>query len=158
MTCTPANTLLQVLLQEAAWTESSRHAKLDVRRRAMSQHAVHDDLEREPLFCIETALKVRVRTSASWLWQNVSSFLAPVCDESVPPSAGLPAVHFAVRDPQLKCGLSGCTWLVPQAFHFSFISYRYEEHAGADANAASQADEASPDDPNALEVRLSAFI
>lgn len=34
-----------------------------------------------------------------------------------------------------------------QAFHFSFLSYRYEEHAGADVEAAT-----ATDDPDALEV------
>ncbi len=51
---------MKVLLQDAAWSESSRQAKRDVRRRAMAQHAVTDDLDREPLFCMETALKVHV--------------------------------------------------------------------------------------------------
>jgi len=109
--CTPANTLLQVLLQEAAWTESSRQAKLDLRRRAMSQHAGHDDLDREPLFCVETALKVRVRLSASWLWQNVESFLAPVCDD---------LFLSAQVCPQCTCskGLAAEMW--PQGLHLAY--------------------------------------
>lgn len=51
---------MRVLLQDAAWSESSRQAKRDVRRQAMAQHAVNDDLDREPLFCMETALKVHI--------------------------------------------------------------------------------------------------
>ena len=38
---------------------------------------------------------------------------------------------------------------VMQALHWSFLSYRYEEHAGADAEVAS----AIGDDPGLLEVR-----
>ena len=37
--------------------------------------------------------------------------------------------------------------LEPQAFHWTFLSYRYEEHAGADVEAAD-----SPGDPDALEA------
>lgn len=36
---------------------------------------------------------------------------------------------------------------VAQCFHWSFLSYRYEEHAGADAEAAK-----TLEDPDALEV------
>jgi hypothetical protein len=50
----------QVLLQEVAWDEASRGRKRQARLRAMSQHEGIGDLEHEPLFCAETALKVGV--------------------------------------------------------------------------------------------------
>lgn len=50
--------MLQVLLQEVAWDEASRGRKRQARLRAMSQHEGIGDLEHEPLFCAETALKV----------------------------------------------------------------------------------------------------
>ena len=56
--------MLQVLLQEVAWDEASRGRKRQARLRAMSQHEGIGDLEHEPLFCAETALKVAVAVVA----------------------------------------------------------------------------------------------
>lgn len=49
---------MQLLLQEVAWDEGSRERKRQARLRAMSEHEGIGNLEHEPLFCAETALKV----------------------------------------------------------------------------------------------------
>ena len=50
--------LLQALLQDVCWSECDRLQKRQLRLAAMAQHAQIDDLVSEPLFCVETALKV----------------------------------------------------------------------------------------------------
>lgn len=50
---------LQVVLQDVAWDEASRAHKRSCRQRLMARHAGLSDLAHKPLFCAETALKVR---------------------------------------------------------------------------------------------------
>jgi hypothetical protein len=49
---------LQLLLQEVAWDEDSRGRKRAERAGIVAQCDGIGDLQREPLFCAETALKV----------------------------------------------------------------------------------------------------
>ena len=50
--------LLQLVLQEVAWDEASRERKRAERAAIVTQYQDIGDLQHEPLFCAETALKV----------------------------------------------------------------------------------------------------
>ena len=50
--------LLQLVLQEVAWDEASRERKRAERAAVLAQYQDIGDLQHEPLFCAETALKV----------------------------------------------------------------------------------------------------
>ena len=50
--------VLQLLLQEVAWDEASRGRKRAARAAVVAEYEDIGDLEHEPLFCTETALKV----------------------------------------------------------------------------------------------------
>jgi hypothetical protein len=49
---------VQLLLQEVAWDEDSRGRKRAERAAVVAQYDAIGDLQHEPLFCAETALKV----------------------------------------------------------------------------------------------------
>jgi hypothetical protein len=61
----PCRDAVQLLLQEVAWDEGSREHRRAERAAIMAQYEEIGDLQREPLFCAETALKVPHR--ATWL-------------------------------------------------------------------------------------------
>jgi hypothetical protein len=50
--------LVQLLLQEVAWDEDSRGRMRAERAAVVAQYDAIGDLQHEPLFCAETALKV----------------------------------------------------------------------------------------------------
>jgi hypothetical protein len=140
---------LQLLLQEVAWDEASRKRKRAERAAIMAQYEDIGDLQHEPLFCAETALKVdpafearhvtaRHDRAVQWLHPEVGGLIYTAA------APCMPRAHRTLGQPN---GL--VTWgSISQAFHWAFLSYRFEEHAGADVEAAD-----SPGDPDALEAR-----
>jgi hypothetical protein len=58
--------LSQLLLQEVAWDENSRGRKRAERAAVSAQYDDIGDLQNEPLFCAETALKV-AHSSLRWV-------------------------------------------------------------------------------------------
>ena len=60
--------LLQLLLQEVAWDEDSRGRMRAERAAVVAQYDDIGDLQHEPLFCAETALKV---TYALLRWSTI---------------------------------------------------------------------------------------
>lgn len=99
---------LQVLLQDVAWTEASMPHKREVRRQAMAQHADISDIGREPLFCIETALKVRIlmhRFRVIMLFRGMITWRA---DDSLVLSLTCPLAHCKdLYVPQVSGGWKG---------------------------------------------------
>lgn len=138
---------LQLLLQEVAWDEGSRERKREARLHAMAQHEGIGDLGHEPLFCTETALKVPPDNLA----QSCLILALPCkgCRVVASTNAAQGAACKVHPHKRAEEKPTACTYL--QAFHWTFLSYRFEEHAGADVETA-----ASPEDPDALEVSLDA--
>ena len=52
--------LVQLLLQEVAWDEDSRGRMRAERAAVVAQYEDIGDLQHEPLFCAETAMKVSI--------------------------------------------------------------------------------------------------
>lgn len=131
--CTFAH--LQVLLQETAWTEANVATQLGVRRIALNAMPHEAGAEDEPVFCWETVMKVDHLSLHLTVFVLLSSIKADEFGCSVTETNG----HFVKNR-------HDCWSFIMQAFHWAFLSYRYEEHKGDDAAVA------HTDEPDALVV------